>query len=513
MLIVVLFSVSGWVYGQEPSTVVSRPVEQLVAGQLFAGQLPEGMKLIADRQGASVRILPEDIARIIAQNYRRSVGASASEYPQGNADSAVDSITLATLHFRVNSIVLEPNYMDNAYALDMIRRVFSDADLLEAMDFITITAAASPEGYTANNERLAEGRALAVKQWLTGEFPNMDHDRIFTFSIGEDWNGLRQMVWDDERVPYRTEVLAVLDSGESGEAKRAALRRIGSGVAYDYLLEHHLPELRGAAAFMIYYKPTPVVPVPEPMVFTEYEYMTDTVYVDRTIRVDSIIRVPVPVPAEEKPYYWSVKTNLLYDLALLPDLHFEFSLGKRFSLELGGQWSWWTSNISHDYCERIQIGGLEFRLWLGNRDKRTPLSGHFLGLYGMGGTYDVRWDAGTGYLSNLSYSAGLSYGYSARLSRSFNLEFALSVGYMGGEYQTYHIYDAPQNIFYRDARFNRHYIGPTAARVSLVWLLGGKNEDMKSSADRRAARVTSRQNKADKKASRDKNVVRIDRRQ
>jgi hypothetical protein len=205
------------------------------------------------------------------------------------------------------------------------------------------------------------------------------------------------------------------------------------------------------------------------------EYLTDTVYIDRPVRVDSIIRVPVKVPAEHKPFYWALKSNLLYDLALLPDLHVEFALGKRYSLEFGGGWAWWTSNKSHDYAERIQILGLEGRYWLGDREGKTPLSGHYLGLYGMAGTYEVRWNAKTGYLSDMSYSAGVSYGYSMNLTHSLNLELGLSVGYVGGKYETYHIYDSMQNIFYRDATFSRHYFGPTGARVSLVWLPGGKN--------------------------------------
>jgi hypothetical protein len=196
------------------------------------------------------------------------------------------------------------------------------------------------------------------------------------------------------------------------------------------------------------------------------------VYVDRM--VETVVEKPVAISTRE-PYYWALKTNLLHDAALLPDLHAEFSIGRRFSIEFGGQWSWWTSNRSHDNTWRIQTAGLEGRWWLGDRAKRTPLSGHFLGVYGMAGTYDVRFGAKTGHLSDMSYSAGLSWGYSARLSRALNLEFGLSAGYMGGKYETYHIYDGPRDIFYRDGRHTRHWFGPTKARISLVWLLDGKN--------------------------------------
>lgn len=439
-------------------TVVKMQQELPVYSTMARNRLPDGMKVVRD-PWSTKQISGTEIARI------------TSGYWRANKEGT-DSISLVTLNFRVNSTILEADYMDNAKALEMIFRTFSNKQLLTDMDFITVTAAASPEGNTAANEVLASKRAMAIKSYIMWKYPFMNRERIFTFSIGEDWTGLRKMVKDDRNVPYRSEVLRVLDSGYDSDAMRAQLKLVGSGSAYRYISQYMLPRLRGAAACMIYYKEDPKTVVIR-------EMQTDTIYIDREVKVDSIIRVPVevqvPVGVQNAPYYWAVKTNLLYDAALLPDLHLEFSIGRRFSLEFGSQWAWWTSNISHDYAWRIQTVGLEGRYWLGNREKKTPLSGHFLGVYGMAGTYDVRFGAKTGDLSDLSYSAGISYGYSMRLNRSLNLEFGLSVGYMGGKYETYHIYDEPENIFYRDGYFNRNYFGPTKARISLIWLPNGKN--------------------------------------
>jgi outer membrane protein OmpA-like peptidoglycan-associated protein len=415
-------------------------------------RLPDRMVVVPDPYSTR-QISEEEIARI------------ANGYWRSDNDDVTDSLGLVTLNFRMNSTTLESDYMDNAQALDMIFRTFSDKQMLADMDFITVIAASSPDGNTAANDKLAAARAKAVKSYVMWKYPFMNRERIFTFSIGEDWTGLRKMVSEDKKVPYHNEVLKLLDSEQEGDVIRSELKRIGGGSAYRYIADNMLPRLRGAAACMIYYKQKP-----EPVITTER--ITDTVYVEREVRRDSIIRVEVPT---RKPYYWALKTNLLYDALLLPDLHAEFSIGRRWSVELGGQWAWWTSNKSHDNTWRIQTAGLEGRYWLGNRESKTRLSGHFLGVYGMVGTYDVRFGAKTGYLSDMSYSAGISYGYSTRLSRSLNLELGISVGYMGGEYETYHIYDEEQNIFYRDGQDSRHYFGPTKARVSLVWLLDGKN--------------------------------------
>ncbi len=43
------------------------------------------------------------------------------------------------------------------------------------------------------------------------KYPFMNRERIFTFSIGEDWSGLHKMVREDYYVPNRAEVLSILD--------------------------------------------------------------------------------------------------------------------------------------------------------------------------------------------------------------------------------------------------------------------------------------------------------------
>ena len=428
--------------------------DRTVYGTTQRDILPDGMVVVSDPR-SDTRISPVEMARIAARR------------------GTEDSVALVVVNFRVNSTRLEENYMDNARTLEIMRRTFSDRRVLADMDFITITAAASPEGNTAANARLAEGRSLAIKNYIVSRYPFLDRGRIFTFSIGEDWEGLRMMVAEDPFVPYRDEVLDILDSGRGSDSKRSRLYALGGGRAYSYIAANMLPSLRGAATSMtIYYKEDP-----QPIVIRETQ--TDTVYIDRpyAVEVEKIVEqtVEVPVVSPREPYYWSVKTNVLYDAALLPDLSVEFTLDRRFSVEVGGQWSWWTSDISHKNCWRIQVIGIEPRMWLGDRATKTPLSGHFIGVYGMGGSYDVRFGGKTGYLSDRSWSAGLSYGYAMPLGRSWNLEFSLSVGYINGNYETYHIYNRPSNEFYRDSRATKHYFGPTKARISFVWLPGGKN--------------------------------------
>jgi outer membrane protein OmpA-like peptidoglycan-associated protein len=423
--------------------------------------LPVHMKVVSDPWSSKPQPSPDEISAI-RRGYWRYGGKEA------------DSISVAILNFRVRSTTLEKEFMNNERTLNLISRTLSDEETLAAIDFIIITGAASPEGNTHQNERLAEGRARAVKSYIMWQYPFMDRDKIYTFSIGEDWSGLRRMVEEDRNTPYRSEVLTILDSGRDSDAKRSMLRALGRGDAWRYISRNMLPKLRGAATCMIYYKEDR-----NPIVVTEIQ--RDTIYVDRYLEQEKTIEIiekPVISDLSDgggSPYYWAVKTNLLYDAVLLPDLALEFSVGNRWSFEANAQWSWWATQHTHHNCWRIQLAGIEGRYWLGDRTRRTPLSGHHIGLYTMAGTYDVRLKGGTGYLSNMSYSAGISYGYSMPVGRSWSLEFGLGVGYFGGEYDTYY-YNEDYDKFPRKNTYNKSYFGPTKARISLVWLPGGKNE-------------------------------------
>lgn len=377
-----------------------------------------------------------------------------------------DSLGFTRIDFRVNKTYLEPKYMDNAEALRTIHKALASKEVVLNMGYIVVSAAASPEGYLDANKKLAAGRALAIKEYLLDKYPFIDPSTILTFSMGENWSGLRQMVATDPNVPYKQQVLNLIDD-QTCHNKRWQLRTIGNGAAFEYISANMLPYLRGAATCMIYYKNDPA-----PVVIREHTHDTDTVYIETV--VERVIEVPVEAPGElyprsPKPYYWALKTNLIYDAALLPNLAVEFSMGKSWSIEAQGQWSWWNTDNSKHYFHRIQMGGVEVRKWFGKAN-HTPLRGHFIGLYGMGGTYDLKFGT-TGYLSNNSYSAGISYGYSTPIGRRLNLEFGLGIGYFGGTYHKYKYLEEFDCYHWFETK-ELNYLGLTKASISLVWLVG-----------------------------------------
>ena len=174
-----------------------------------------------------------------------------------------------------------------------------------------------------------------------------------------------------------------------------------------------------------------------------------------------------------------LKTNLLYDALLVPNVGIEFYLGKGWSL--GGNWmyAWWKNDKRHRYWRvyGVEIG---LRKYLGLRSAGIPLAGHHIGIYGQMVTYDFEM-GGRGYMggrpggtfwNKANYGVGLEYGYSLPVGRRLNLDFSLGLGYLGG---TYYEYVPVDGHYVWEETKKRHWFGPTKAEVSLVWLLGRGN--------------------------------------
>lgn len=383
------------------------------------------------------------------------------------------------LHFRIGSSLLETDFMSNKRSLEILRRTLSNSDFIENVKNIAITATASPEGSIAGNEVLARNRAYSLKNYLLQNYPFLDDEDINTYPAGENWSGLKKMVQNDPNVPNRSQVLRIIDTPVSAEQRKEALRQV-EGNAYGYIVNNIYPQLRGVVACMIYYSKTNNKPV----VIYDTIYVADKPRVIEIVRVDTVYiekhTVVVEKPSsgqgidavgegKKKIRYVAIKNNVLYDAALLPNLAVEFALPKRWSIEVEGMWSWWNTEDSKRYFHRIQLAGVEVRKWLGSKSK-TPLTGHYFGFYGMGGTYDVRYRS-VNDLCDGTYSFGLSYGYSLPIARRFNLEFGIGVGYWGGEYKKY-TFDPEYNRYPWQSTHQRNYVGPTKAKISLVWLIG-----------------------------------------
>lgn len=179
--------------------------------------------------------------------------------------------------------------------------------------------------------------------------------------------------------------------------------------------------------------------------------------------------------AEERPLF-ALKTNLLFDAALMPNVEIEVPVGRNHRYSLNGElmFPWWLMD-GDKYCLQILSGGLEGRYWLGSRESRMnreALTGHFLGLYAGGGKYDLQWKE-SGYQGEFFIAAGISYGYAHRIAHNLRLEYNIGVGLLRTDYRHYHARDNYQTLLWQE-NGNYTWFGPTKAKISLVWLLNHK---------------------------------------
>lgn len=403
------------------------------------------------------------------------------------------------IYFRQGKTDLDPALGGNQSALDRIADSLrtSYADSVYLLQKIIVDGGASPEGSVKLNKQLSERRAEVLFDYLSqyGELPDSLKTTEF---LGCDWNGLISLVEKDQKVPYREETLALLRN-IAGEARRgftsdgeplARIKRLRGGEPYAYMYRNLFPELRASRLYLWYRKDwNPVIPKPEPKPDPEPEPEPEVVMPPvKTVATVEPDTTYIPQPDPQKPFYMDLRTNMLYDALLLPSIGVEICLGKDWSVMANWTYGWWSRNRSHRYW-RAYGGDLGVRKWFGSAAKQKPLTGHHLGVYGQIFTYDFE-NGGRGYMGGkpgatlwdkMNYAFGFEYGYSLPIASRLNIDFSIGIGYWGG---IYHEYLPIDDCYVWQKTSHRHWLGPTKAEVSLVWLLGRDNRNMKKGGAR-----------------------------
>lgn len=180
-----------------------------------------------------------------------------------------------------------------------------------------------------------------------------------------------------------------------------------------------------------------------------------------------------------KPFYMGIKTNMLYDIAAVPNIGAEFYLGKNFSIAANYAHAWW-KNDAKNFFWRYYGADASLRWWFGKASRIKPLQGHHIGVNYQILTYDFQLGkkgimAGmpSGNLADrANHIVALEYGYSLPIARRLNIDFTIGAGYHWGLFEEYIPVDGHQVW---QATKRRQYFGPTKIEVSLVWLIGCDN--------------------------------------
>lgn len=168
----------------------------------------------------------------------------------------------------------------------------------------------------------------------------------------------------------------------------------------------------------------------------------------------------------------AVKTNLLDDLTTTINLGAEWAVNPKWTIGLTGSYNPWTFSDNKKW--KHWLVRPEARYWLCEK-----FNGHFLGAHLHGGQYNVgNLPNGISFLgSDFSLlgdyrfegwfvGAGIGYGYSWMLGRHWNIEAEIGVGYAFSRFDKFRCPECGEKV----GDGSHHYVGPTKAAVSLIYL-------------------------------------------
>ena len=366
-------------------------------------------------------------------------------------------------HFARGESAVDTSFADNGAALRRVSGIFGADDSIAG---VMLRGSASPEGSLPFNIRLSDARVQSLAALCRDISPRVA-DR------GIDWTMLAGMI-DGSDEEWRADALQMIRDTDPEGSDSGALQCIGrlkclrGGNAWRYMLDRFFPAMRYAECRIAVVPPAPVVPgTPEADMMTAAEppaaASADTVSGSTAA---AYAAAPGASAGRRSGVRFALKTNLLYDAILIPDLGAEVELAGKYSASARWMYAWWSKSSRHRFW-RIYGGELELRRWW---PSAATLTGHHAGIYTQMLTYDIELGR-TGYMGRRwTHSIGLSYGYSKALSRCFNIDFTIGIGYLWGKYKKYHRED---DCYVWSATKNRRWLGPTKAEISLVYIIGG----------------------------------------
>ena len=106
---------------------------------------------------------------------------------------------------------------------------------------VLIEGFASPEGKAEYNRSLAEGRTLALSNYISGKYPGLKRAVTYrTVGAGEDWEGLKKLVGISP-LSNKEELLSIIDRYPTDTERESAIRNLDNGRTYDILLNEFYP--------------------------------------------------------------------------------------------------------------------------------------------------------------------------------------------------------------------------------------------------------------------------------
>lgn len=364
-------------------------------------------------------------------------------------------------YFKVDKYNIDERMSNNAAAVDSILYKVRYLKQIGAENIrVHVIGSASLEASEDYNARLAANRSDAFISYLKRFSIINDVDIHADYGV-YDWNVLWEEVSKSD-CPDKEALLRILEISNADISlsdRKKRILQLGDGLAYNYIKTRYFHLMRYASIRVTADRMPEQIPVIEPE--TEKELIPGAPIVSQSTG---------QTVSAKRPHI-AIRTNMLMDLALMPNIGAEIYVTPRISVGANWMYSWWHSD-THNFYWRAYGGDLHADYWFRKED--APYwHGHHVGIYANMQTFDFEWK-GTGYQApRWLYGGGISYGYAKSLNKHLSLDFGIGIGYLHGKFYKYvpGKEDDPKSKYYKTDTKMLNWFGPTKLEVSLVWKL------------------------------------------
>ena len=421
-------------------------------------------------------------------------------------ETAVDS---ARIYYRLGYRYVDTSLRNNGAVLKNLCAKIEKTLQEETLEKVVIYSYTSPDGSNKANTALAARRADSLESWILRNTP-LPAPMLEKNSGGIAWDLLRDAVSKSE-MQYKAEVLRILDNtpvwvfdnnNRVVSSRKKELMDLKGGIPYRHMYEHLFPDLRSSISVLLYISvPEPQAEETEPAAAEKSgpaapEEDITPVAPEESIKPaapeediepavqDGDMEVATPQEEADAPEHkaaeeesaaaeayeplhrLALKTNIIYDLALMPSLEAEYMINDRWSVNAEGEVAWWRKKSKHKYYQIATLSP-EVRYWFKTKKR---WHGHYVGLFGGGSWYDLE-NGKRGYKGEF-WKAGLSYGYMFPIGRSLSFEAGVGLGFLRTWYEEYLPIDG-HYVYQQSSRTN--WVGPVKLKFTLVWRLWDEN--------------------------------------
>ena len=363
-----------------------------------------------------------------------------------------------TIWFDINKWQIDTAFRGNAETIRRMRREV-DSLLVNGIittDSISVISAASPDGREVYNKWLSRKRGLSAYDLLESQYPEIDPAIIIVDPIGEDWETLRRIIYEDSQMPMREELLELAGADLPNDEKEKRLRQMKT--AFRYILKHHVYLMRASSVTFNISMPAisldsvkgPDIPLPE---------------IGRG-EIRKAGYAPAPQRQMTRKMILAARTNLL-----VPALNagIEVPVGNNWSVAADYYFPWIWPPKENRWCVEMLGLNVEGRYWFGrDRKQEDRLSGHSVGVYAGGGYYDfeMNWKGRQGEY----VTAGVDYLYALPVGKKKNirLEFCIGFGYMHSWVRPYEVKEEFGALIRDPQELRVNWFGPAKLSVGLV---------------------------------------------